>query len=283
MRAGKLSRSLALLATALAAGLLATVLVALTGPGGHPPPGPAAAPAPAGVKIASVQLLALRAADPQGGPPWALRIVRTTRGWICAQVGRVDRGRFGELGLDGAFSDDRRLHPPPASQIPEEVAPGTGPVNDDCMAPGETFAGEIAAIDRSAAFGIAERRVPSADLRRVSFGLLGHHALSITYTEHGRPVTRLLLRPYGAYLLVEGVSGRAGVPGIGAAPGNDDPSRLQAAGLTSALTSIRYRYDGSYCVERKNGPSCTANLPTPPRSVPDVRGRTPERSRRRSP
>lgn len=261
MRAGRLSRSLALLATALAAGLLATALVALAGPGEHPPPAPAAAPASAGVKIASVQLLALRAADPQAGPPWGLRIVRTTRGWICAQVGRVDGARFGELGLDGAFGDDGRLHPPPALQIPEEVAPGTGPVNDDCMSPGETFAGEIAALDRSAAFGIGERRVPSADLRRVSFGLLGHHALSITYTEHGRLVTLRLRGPYGAYLLVEGVSGRAAaIPGIGAAPGNDDPSRLQAAGLTSALTSIRYRYDGIYCVERKNGPSCTANL-----------------------
>ncbi len=259
MRAGRLSRSLALLAAVLASGLLATALVALAGPGGHPPPAPAAAPTPAGVKIASVQLLALRADDPQGGPPWGLRIVRTTRGWICAQVGRVDGARFGELGLDRAFGDDGRLHRPPASQIPEEEAPGSGPVNDDCMAPGETFAGEIAALDRSAAFGIAERRVPSADLRRVSFGLLGHHALSITYTQHGRPVTRRLRGPYGAYLLVEGVSGRAAIRGIGTAPGSDDPSRLQAAGLTSALTSIRYRYDGSYCVERKNGPSCTAN------------------------
>ena len=139
--------------------------------------------------------------------------MRTTRGWICAQVGRVDSGRFGELGLDGAFGDDGRLHPPPASQIPEEAAPGTGPVNDDCMAPGETFAGEIGALDRSAAFGIAERRAPPADLRRVSFGLLGHHALSITYTEHGRPVTRRPRGPYDAYLLVEGLSGRGSPPG----------------------------------------------------------------------
>ena len=35
-------------------------LVALAGPGGHPSPAPAGAPPPAGVRIASVQLLALR-------------------------------------------------------------------------------------------------------------------------------------------------------------------------------------------------------------------------------
>lgn len=260
MRSGRLSRSVALLATALAAGLLATALVALAGSGGQQSAFPTGALAPGGVKIVSVQLLALRAADPQGGPPWGLRIARTARGWICAQVGRVDDGRFGELGLDGAFGDDGRLHPTPASQIPEELAPGTGPVDDDCVAPGETFAGEIGALDRSAAFGISERRVPSADLRRVSFGLLGRHALSITYIEHGQHVTRRLRRPYGAYLLVENIGGDTPVPGIGAAPGDDDPSQLQAAGLTGALTSIRYRYDGRDCVERRDGPSCTAHL-----------------------
>ncbi len=257
MRAGALRRSVALLATALAAGLLATAVIAVAGPGGQAPPAPAGEPAAAGVRIASTRLLPLRAADPQGGPPWALRLLATTRGWTCVQVGRVEGGRFGELGLDGAFGGDRRLHPAPAWQIPEEAAPGSGPVNDECLGPGETFAGEIGALDRSAAFGAGERRVPAADLRRVSFGLLGRHALSIGFAVHGRSVTRRLYGPYGAYLLVEQASGQDPDAGIGAAPGSDVPSRLQAAGLTSALTSILYRYDGRYCRERKNGPTCT--------------------------
>ncbi len=252
MPSGGLRRSLALLATALGAALLATAVIALAGPGAPAPPGP---PAPeAGVRVVSARLLAVRAADPQGGPPWGMRVVKTSRGWTCAQVGRVERGRLVELGLDGAFDGDRRPHDPPAAQIPAQAGPGTGPVNDVCLAPGETFAGEIGALDRSAAFGAQERRVPRADLRRITFGLLGPRAVSITYAS-GR--TRRLRSPLGAYLLVQPVDGAGRyTTGVGAAPGSDRPGDERGAGDTAALSSILYRFAGRDCREVSGGHAC---------------------------
>jgi hypothetical protein len=70
-------------------------------------------PAPGGS-----QLLGFRVADPAGGLPWGLRIVHTTRGYVCLQVGRVQGGELGELGIDGAFNDDGRFHPLPADVLP---------------------------------------------------------------------------------------------------------------------------------------------------------------------
>jgi hypothetical protein len=257
---GHLSRSLALLGAALAAALVAVAVIALVGTGGQAPE-PRAQPPAEGVRVAFTRLLALRASDPQGGPPWALRLLRTTRGWTCVQVGRVVGGRFGELGLDGAFGGDDRLHAPPPNQIPEEPAAGAGAVNNECLGPGETFAGEIGALDRSAAFGAQERpAVPHPDLRRISFGLLGRHALAITYeTAHGRRRTIPLHPSFGAYLIVQPAASRYAA-GIGAAPGSDNAAHLRAAGLTGALTAILYRYNGRRCREILHGPSCTASL-----------------------
>src|SRR5262249_33299780 len=56
------------------------------------------------------QLLALRVADPDGGPPWGMRVVHTTRGVGCVQVGRVVDGKLGVLGQDGVAGDDHRFH-----------------------------------------------------------------------------------------------------------------------------------------------------------------------------
>src|SRR5271166_3904033 len=53
----------------------------------------------------SSRLLPLHVKDPGGGLPWGMRIVETSRGLVCAQVGRIDGGRLGELGADGAFND----------------------------------------------------------------------------------------------------------------------------------------------------------------------------------
>src|SRR5450755_4602139 len=66
----------------------------------------------AGAAIPStVRLLAVRAADPVGGPAWGLRLVDTTRGEVCIAPGRVQDGTIGVLGRDRAFGDDGRLHP----------------------------------------------------------------------------------------------------------------------------------------------------------------------------
>jgi hypothetical protein len=53
----------------------------------------------------SAHLAAARAADPDGGPPWGVRTFRTTKGFLCAQVGRVAAGKLGLIGFDGAFHE----------------------------------------------------------------------------------------------------------------------------------------------------------------------------------
>ncbi|HEY6763099.1 MAG TPA: hypothetical protein VI318_26590, partial [Baekduia sp.] len=65
----------------------------------------------------SARLTALRVADPDGGPPWGLRTLRTTRQLGCVQVGRVVDGKLGVLGRDGAFNNDNKFHELPASVL----------------------------------------------------------------------------------------------------------------------------------------------------------------------
>jgi hypothetical protein len=47
------------------------------------------------------RLLAVRTADPAGGPPWGIRVFRSSRGYRCAQYGRVVGGRLVRIGRDG--------------------------------------------------------------------------------------------------------------------------------------------------------------------------------------
>ena len=77
-------------------------------------------PAPGGSR-----LLALRTADPQGGPPWGMRLVHTTRGEICVQIGRLADGQLGQLGIDGAFHDDGRFHPLAPDILPKPATAAT--------------------------------------------------------------------------------------------------------------------------------------------------------------
>ncbi len=66
---------------------------------------------------ASVQPLAISVPDPGGGLPWGMRIVRTTRGLLCLQIGRLLDGRLGVIGQDGQFGDDGLFHELPASAL----------------------------------------------------------------------------------------------------------------------------------------------------------------------
>lgn len=52
---------------------------------------------------ASVQVLPLRVPDPVGGPPWGLRVFRTTRGSGCVAAGRVAGGQLGTVDRKGRF------------------------------------------------------------------------------------------------------------------------------------------------------------------------------------
>ncbi len=56
------------------------------------------------------QLLPPRTLRPAGGPPWGLRLVKTSRGLGCVQLGRIREGKLGVLGRDFAFKDDGKFH-----------------------------------------------------------------------------------------------------------------------------------------------------------------------------
>jgi hypothetical protein len=157
----------------------------------------------------SVHLLPLRVADPDGGPPWGLRVLKTTRGLTCVQFGRVVAGRLGVIGQDGAFANDGAFHP-----LSNDFLDGVGCGTDDAR--GDAFVNEqfhgtpasALARDRQHTSGgcyTASSRpssCPSAALRDVYFGLLGPDALSITRTAQGGGGTIPTTGPEGAYLIV---------------------------------------------------------------------------------
>ena len=111
----------------LTAGALAASGV--IGIGSPVPAGPAPDPHRGGGApiAASTRLLALRVADPAGGPPWGLRLVHTTRGLTCLQTGRIVDGKLGVLGQDGVTGNDGRFHEMPLTRgVIKCAAPDAG-------------------------------------------------------------------------------------------------------------------------------------------------------------
>lgn len=238
-------------------GVLATATIALAATGviltGAPvrPEGPLNPSVGEGVPAPGAsRLLPLRVPDPEGGPPWGMRIVRTTRGEVCEQIGRVQDGQLGELGIDGVFHDDGRLHPLPADVLPETSRVGTPAAADDdategvsCQLAGQVVVGEHVGVDRSAgAANGHERKIPRSDLRDLSFGILGSDAVSVSYREGAADRSDAVLAPIGAYLIVQrtGSHQQAGY-GFGSLGSEGDlpPS--------APLTAITYRLDGRLC------------------------------------
>lgn len=211
--------------------LIACGVVAVGGPaiaaaaGAFQPGSPVPATVPAtprafgGVAIASsVRVLSLRFADPGGGPPWALRIDRTTRGLLCVQPGRVVNGEVGVLGVDDAFSNDNRFHPFSADYVDPFGCAGidgaghafVAPSVADLPASALQQSCEPSYVSRSPggpAREVAVRRgpiCPHGALRNVSYGMLGPDAVSYTYaTADGRLVTAPTAGADGAFLVVD--------------------------------------------------------------------------------
>jgi hypothetical protein len=182
----------------------------------------------------SGRLLPVSSADPAGGPRWGMRVVSTTRGVGCIDVGRVLHGRLGAFGQDGAFHNDGRFHEFPAhglfggavcanldangrlfDTVGSDVVPASGdPGDGSCRTPPPPGA-SIRGPD-------AGRVCPMADVRVLSYGLLGPYARSITYTLHGHRRTLVPTPPEGAYLIVSrfprGRSLRSGSSGASILP-----------------------------------------------------------------
>lgn len=158
----------------------------------------------------STRMLAVAVPDPSdGGPPWGLRYVKTTRGVGCVQLGRVQDGQLGALGRDHAFADDGAFHPIPTAMT--DVLAACAPLDTH----GTLFAGTAATGIAAAAMpggscevrrfvrGVPESALcPDADVRNVYFGALGPQARSVTYTLADGPHTVPTVGPEGAYLIV---------------------------------------------------------------------------------
>ena len=198
--------------------------------GGSPvvPNGPRTPNAFNGVAVPkTVEMLPLRTADPAGGLPWGMRLIRTTRGLLCVQIGRAAFGTVGAVGRDDAFTNDGRFHPfsvdyqpdPNACVVPDGHGNGflnvaeIGIPGSALFINGRSASGCIpyqtaARANASAPTHVRPRHrplpaCPAADLREIYYGLLGPDAVSVTHlTSAGGLATTPTVGPDGAYLIV---------------------------------------------------------------------------------
>jgi hypothetical protein len=203
-----------------------------------------------GVPVAgSSPLVTVRTSDPAGGPAWGGRVVVTTRGYACLQIGRVVREQLGVIGQDGAFANDGRFHLLPTDYL-EGPFP-CGPLDGG----GHAFSGVLIKGIPASAMTVepgcvtAERpndgaqrpglpHCPAADERLLMAGLAGPQALSVTYTdEHGTPRTVPTVGPQGAYLIA------LADPKPGTEAGEFSPLPGPGGGT---ITAVAYR-DGHVC------------------------------------
>lgn len=273
---GSLARlRVAVIALAL---VLATTAIALAATGVIPTGSPVGtisqpiATAGQGIPVeGGSRLLPLRAADPAGGLPWGMRVVHTTRGLICVQVGRVEHGQLGQLGVDGAFGDDGRFHPLPPDALPDVLGGLQGLMSGRCAAPEEMFAGDIVGMQLSAASNPPGRAGADPDRREISFGLLGSHAVNITYRSGSATRTQSVLPGLGAYLIVQRYTSARRLGSISETDGHDGPgSYSDPTSPDGALSAITYRYAGKLCTDTGKGSprrACGLSESPPPSSV----------------
>jgi hypothetical protein len=219
------------------------------------------------------RLLPLRAADPAGGLPWGMRIVHTTRGLVCVQLGRVYHGQLGQLGIDGAFGNDGRFHALPPDALPDLVRGREAFSFENCAAPGDTYAGDIVGLQASAATNPGTTAGVSADRREISFGLLGKHAVRITYRSGSETHTRAVLPGLGAYLIMQRYTSGRELGSFSETDGSDQPYPYsEPTSPNGALTAITYRFAGKLCTDTGKGSALRAcglsQTPPPSHAAP---------------
>ncbi len=203
----------------------------------------------------SSQLLTLRVPDPEGGLPWGMRVVRTTRGEVCVQVARVLGTQLGALGIDGEFHNDGRFHSISPNALPADVFHGhafdtmLGNANTNCILAKEAAVSSHIGIDRGAGPNPHHMHRPIAKLRNLYFGLLGPKALSITY-KTGRQLRSIPVIPgLGAYLIVGRTHRHQQIESGGSSLGT-----VGDLGPAPPLTAITYRVAGEVCERIQDDP-----------------------------
>jgi hypothetical protein len=199
------------------------------------------------------RLLPLQIADPEGGLPWGMRVVHTTRGEVCLQVGRLQNGQLGVLGIDAAFHDDGRFHPIPADALPRDsfhgrifdASWGVVNANTSCQLSGQAVASSRLGVDRGAAATPSRR--PLRYLRDVSYGLLGPEAVSVRYRSGATHYSEAVVPGVGAYLIVQRTMAGQQIGTSGGSFGTEGDLAPIAP-----LTTITYRLNGKLC---ERGPS----------------------------
>jgi hypothetical protein len=232
-----------------------------------------------GIPVSS-RLLPLRVKDPAGGLPWGMRIVKTSRGLVCAQIGRVDNGQLGEIGTDGAFDNDGLFHPFP-SQIVQSfpggsTEDGTEIEGGTCTlagisgtAWGSAVAGELWGVDENAAFAHGHFIPTSPQGRDISYGMLGRHALRVSYREGSSQHSQAVVPGVGAYLIVQRADAGSDHEGAGEAPGTQTPG--EGPGTAGAVTTITYAGNGTSCengYDARNGATVPVTHACPPAGAP---------------
>jgi hypothetical protein len=152
---------------------------------------------------ATSRLLPLRVADPDGGPPWGIRVFRMPHHLMCVQVARIVDGRLGVLGRDGAFGNDGRFHELPAQGA---LALKCGHLDGADRLFLDGFDGPAVASGDNGYLSpptAGHSSVPRADRRTVVWGFAGPKATRVAITA---PRVRRTLRPRAhddwAYLFV---------------------------------------------------------------------------------
>ena len=184
---------------------------------------------------------------------------------MCVQLGRVQKGVLGELGIDGAFHDDVRFHPvdPAAPPMYAGGAADGGMTSErgSCvLAYGDVVAGgqawgsavtaEVSGADENAAFpevniGGPEQKThqPAAHRRTVVYGILGPDAVSVTYRAGGSLHVVPVVPGLRAFLIVLPDAGatRSGgeAEGHGEAPGTPYPRRRSGHGRPAGEDHLR--------------------------------------------
>ena len=226
-------------------------------------------------EAASLTPLPMRVADPVGGPPWAMRVIRTTRGLVCLQGGRLVNGQLGGLGSGYAFKADGRFHPFLAEDaIGTDACPAVGGQRGAFL-PGQPvivpanalpLAGEnVAPADQvhcdlpgQEDWGV---RCPQSELRQVAMGLLGPDVSSIAVSSGGSSFTVKPYGPEGAYLIV--LPAQAHADASMSSGGYAGPFGWASNAPGGAVLRITYN-DGSQCEIPDTG---SAGHPCRPRAA----------------